>query len=327
VRSFVVLTMSASLVTAAGAALAQDPARAYPERPIRIVMPYPPGGNTDILARTVGPRMTETWGRSVVIDPRGGGNGVIASEIVARSAPDGHTVFLASTRELAVNPALLPKLPYDADRDFAPVTQGTISPILACAHPSFGPKTVKELIEFARANPKMLSYATPGVATSMHLSGELFNVLVGAKSVHVPYKGGGPSVLSVVAGQEVKFGYLGMGPAIPHVRAGRLRALAITSARRNEQLPEVPTMIESGLKDFDTSIWFAFFVPAATPKAIVTKLNAELNRVLRLKEVNDFLLTTGVDVAPGTPQELARTVKEDAAKYGKVIRAANVQPE
>ncbi len=315
----------ASLVFASGAIGAASPA--YPDKPIRMVMPYPPGGNTDILARTVGQRLTESWGKPIVVDARGGGNGMIATEIVANAAPDGYTVFIGSTREMSVIPVLTPKIPYDVERDFAPVTQGTITPILLAAHPSFPAKTVKEVIDYAKANPGVLSYGTPGIGTSMHLSGELLNMLAGVKTVHVAYKGGGPSTLAVMSGQEVKFGYLGMGPAIPHVKAGRLRPLAITIPNRSALLPDVPTMMELGYKDFDTSIWFAFFVPAKTPKPIIAKLIAELNRILKSKETNDFLLSTGVEVAPGTPEELMRTVRNDAARYGKIIKTANIQPE
>ncbi|MEK6593943.1 MAG: tripartite tricarboxylate transporter substrate binding protein [Pseudomonadota bacterium] len=321
----------AKVVLCAGSAFAQDggpqaAAKAYPERPIRMVLPYPPGGNTDILARAVAQRMTESWGKTVVIDPRGGASGVIASEIVARSNADGYTVFVGSTREISVNPILLDKVPYDVDKDFAPVTQGTISPILAAAHPTFAPKSIKEVIALAKANPKALSYASPGIGTSQHLTGELFNLKAGVKSLHVAYKGGGPSVLAVMSG-EVKYGYLGMGPAIPHVKAGRLKALALTTAKRSDLLPDVPTMQESGLKDFETSIWFAFFVPAKTPKAVIAKLNAELVRILKSKEVNDFLVSTGVEVAPGTPGELAATIRQDAAKYREIIKVAGVRPE
>lgn len=315
----------AGLVLSAGAAGAASPV--YPDKPIRMVMPYPPGGNTDILARAVGVRLTESWGKAVVVDARGGGNGVIATEIVANAAPDGYTVFIGSTREMSVIPVLTPKIGYNVERDFEPVTQGTITPILIVAHPSFPAKTMKEVVDYAKANPGVLSYGTPGVGTSMHLSGELLNMLAGLKTVHIAYKGGGPSTLAVLSGQEVKFGYLGMGPAIPHVTSGRLRPLALTVSKRSALLPDVPTMMELGYKDFDTSIWFAFFVPAKTPKPIIARLNAELNRILKSKQTNDFLLSTGVEVAPGTPEELASTVRDDATRYARIIKAANIQPE
>ena len=236
-----------------------------------------------------------------------------------------YTIFVGSTREMSVIPILTPDVSYNVQRDFAPVTQGTITPILLAGHPSFPAKSVKDVVDYAKANPGALLYGTPGVGTSMHLSGELLNMLAGVKTVHVAYKGGGPAVLAVIAGQEVKFGYVGMGPAIPHVKSGRLRPLALTTATRSPLLPEVPTMMESGYPDFDTSIWFAFFVPAKTPKHIIAKLNTELNRILRSKEVNDFLISTGVNVAPGTPEELARDVKNDALRYGKIIKAANIK--
>ncbi len=321
----VLAAVYAGLVWSTGAVGAASPV--YPDKAIRMVMPYPPGGNTDILARAVGVRLTESWGKAVVVDARGGGNGVIAAEIVANAAPDGYTVFIGSTREISVIPVLQPKISYNVERDFAPVTQGTITPILIVAHPSFPAKTMKDVVDYAKANPGVLSYGTPGIGTSMHLSGELLNMLAGLKTVHVAYKGGGPSTLAVLSGQEVKFGYLGMGPAIPHVTAGRLRPLALTVSKRSALLPDVPTMMELGYKDFDTSIWFAFFVPAKTPKPIIAQLNAELNRILKSKQTNDFLLSTGVEVAPGTPEELARTVRDDATRYARIIKAANIQPE
>ena len=315
----------AVLFVAAGVAGAATPA--YPDKPIRMLLPYPPGGNTDILARSVAQRMTESWDKPVVVDARGGGNGIIATEIAARSAPDGYTIFVGSTREMSVIPILTPDVPYNVQRDFAPITQGTITPILLAAHPSLAVKTVKDVVDYAKANPGALLYGTPGVGTSMHLSGELLNMLAGVKTVHIAYKGGGPAVLAVIAGQEVKFGYVGMGPAIPHVKSGRQRPLVLTTATRSPLLPEVPTMMESGYPDFDTSIWFAFFAPAKTPKHIIAKLNTELNRILRTREVNDFLISTGVNVAPGTPEELARDVKNDAVRYGKIIKAANIKGE
>jgi tripartite-type tricarboxylate transporter receptor subunit TctC len=299
----------------------------YPDKPIRLIVPYAPGGNTDILARALGVRMTESWGKPVVVDNRGSASGIVAAEIAARAAADGYTVFVGSTREMSVNPFLFRKLPYDPLKDFAAVTQGTISPILLAAHPTLPAKSMQELIALARADAKGLAYASPGIGTPMHLSGELLNMLTGLKTVHVAYNGGGPATTALLSGQEVKFGYVGMGPAIPHVKAGRLRPLAISIAKRSALLPEVPTMVELGYKEFDTSIWFAFFVPAATPKPVVAKLNAEIVRILKVKEMHDFLVNTGVEVAPSTPEELARFVREDAAKYGKVIKAAHIQPE
>jgi tripartite-type tricarboxylate transporter receptor subunit TctC len=317
------MAMAMAIAAPDGALAAES---AFPDRPLRLIVPYPPGGNTDILARAVAHRMTESLGKQVVVDNRGGGNGIIASEISARASPDGHTIFVGSTRELSINPALMRSLPYDANRDFAPVSQGTITAILLCVHSSLPVRSVKELIAHARSDPKF-AYGTPGVGTAMHLSGELLNIAAKLNMVHVPYKGGGPSVAAVVAGQEVKFGYLGMGPAMPHVKAGKIRPIAITLGKRSALLPEIPTMREMGYKEFETSMWFGFFVPAKTPKPVVDKLNSEVVRILTTKEVNDYLVNTGVDVAPSTPAELARFVREDAARYAKIIREAKIEPQ
>lgn len=290
-----------------------------------MLVPFAPGGNTDILARAVSPKMNESWGKAVVVDNRPGGAGVIATEIVATAAPDGHTILIGSTGEVAVNPSLFQKLPYDVNRDFAPVTLGTISPLLLVKHPSFPPRTVKELIEYARAKPSAYAYASVGVGSPMHLSGELFKITTKTAITHVPYKGGAPATAALLGGQETQFGFVGMGPVLPHVKAGRLQALAISTAKRSPLVPEVATLQEQGVKDFDTSIWFAFFVPAKTPKAVVGKLNAELVRILRLADVNQFLTNTGVEIAPGSPAELARFVKSETEKYRRIIKISGTR--
>ncbi len=302
-------------------------AQTYPSKPIRLIVPYAPGGNTDILARAVAQRITDNWNTPVIVDNRGSANGVAAADISAKSAPDGYTVFVGSTREMSVNPHLIKNLPYHPVKDFAPITQGTITPILLAVHPSLPVKSVKELIGYGKANAATFSFGSPGSGTSMHLSGELLNMMAGLKAVHVPYKGGGPVTVAVLAGQEIKFGFLGMGPAIPHVRSGRVRPIALTVEKRVALLPEVPTMIESGFKDFNTNIWFSFFAPTGTPNAIIGKLNTEIKRILDSKEVNDFLLNTGVVIEPGTPAELARIMKEDSLKYEKIIKTANIKAQ
>jgi tripartite-type tricarboxylate transporter receptor subunit TctC len=314
------------LTLAAAAAITQPAwAQEFPARPIRMLVPFAPGGNTDILARAVSPRMNESWGKAVVVDNRPGGAGVIATEIVAKATPDGHTILIASTGEVAVNPSLFRKLPYDVNRDFAPVTLGTISPLLLVKHPSFPPRTVKELIEHASAKPRAYAYASVGVGSPMHLSGELFKMATNTDITHVPYKGGAPATAALLGGQEAQFGFVGMGPVLPHVKAGRLHALAISTAKRSLLVPDVATLQEQGVKDFDTSIWFAFFVPAKTPKAVVGKLNAELVRILRLAEVNQYLTNTGVEIAPGSPAELARFVKSETEKYRRIIKVSGTR--
>lgn len=310
-----------ALLFVASAASAQE----FPSRPIRLLVAFAPGGNTDILARAAGQRMSDHWGKPVVVDNRPGGAGVIAAEIVAKATPDGHTVLVGSTGEISVNSSLFKKLPYNVERDFAPVSLGTISPLLVVAHPSFAPKTIKELIDLAKAKPRSLSYASVGVASPMHLSGELFKMVSGIDVVHVPYKGGAPAAVALIGGQEVHFGFVGMGPILPHVKAGRVKALAISTAKRATLLPEVPTMQEQGVKDFDTSIWFAFFVPAKTPKSVIGKLNAEIVRILNLPDAKDYLINTGVEIAPSTPEALRRFVRSEESKYGKIIKTAGIK--
>lgn len=314
VTGIVLLAMTAS-------ASAQE----FPTRPLRLLVPFAPGGNTDILARAVGPKLTETWGRPVVVDNRPGGAGMIACETVARATPDGHTLLIGSTGELAVNPSLFRKLPYDVPRDFTPITLGTISALLLVKHPSLPSRSVKELIDAAKAKPRSIAYASVGVGSPQHLSGELFKVLTQTDLVHVPYKGGAPATAALLGGQEAHLGFVGMGPILPTVKAGRLHALAISTAKRSPLLAQVPTLQEEGVKDFDTTIWFAFVAPAKTPKTVIDALNRELVRALKLPDVNQFLVATGVEVAPGSPAELARFIRSETDKYRKVIKTAGIE--
>jgi len=314
-----------ALLLVAGSAWGQGAAQ-FPDKPLRLVVTFAPGGNSDILARAVGPKLTEAWGKSVVVDNRSGGGGVIATEIVAKSAPDGYTILVGSTGELSINPGLFQKLPYDVERDFAPVTLGTVSPLLFIAHPSFPGKTIKELVELAKAKPGSISYASIGIGSPMHLAGELLKQTAGINLTHVPYKGGAPATAAVL-GNEVPVGFAGIGPAIPHVRAGRARAIGVSTVKRATALPEVPTFAEQGLAGFDMSIWFAFVVPRATPRDVVTKLNGELTRVLRTPDTIERLTATGVDVVPTTPAALGEFIRAESVKYKKVIDAAGIKPE
>ena len=297
----------------------------FPSKPMRFLVPFAPGGNTDILARAVSVKTAEHWGKPVVVDNRPGGAGVVACELVARSNPDGHTILVGSTGELAVNPSLFKSLPYDVARDFAPLSLGTVSPLLLVKHPSFAPRSVKELIEYAKAHPRKVAYASVGVGSPMHLSGELFKMVTATDLVHVPYKGGAPATAALLGGQEAQVGFVGMGPVLPHVQSGKLHALAISTAQRAQQVPKVPTLQEEGVRDFDTSIWFAFLAPAKTPKATIEKLNRELVRVLTLPDVQQYLVKTGVEVKPGTPAELARFVKSETGKYRKIIEVSGTR--
>jgi tripartite-type tricarboxylate transporter receptor subunit TctC len=302
----------------------QVQAQSFPDRPLRLIVPYPPGGNTDILARTVSQRLTESLGKPVVVDNRGGGNGVIASEISARSSPDGHTVFVGSTRELSINPAMMRSLPYDAVKDFAPVSQGTITAILLGVHPSLPVKSIKELVAHAKSDPKGMAYGTPGIGTAMHLSGELLNMAAGINTVHVAYKGGGPAVAAVLAGQEVKFGYMGMGPVIPHIKSGKIRPLALTMGKRSALLPDVPTMQESGVADFEVNSWYGVCAPAGVPEALLDKLNADVHAAMRVPEVEHRLTELGMPPAPTTREEFDTFMRAEIARWAQVITDAKI---
>ncbi len=319
--------LTAAVFSAAALSPSVTFAQEFPSRPLRLLVPFAPGGNTDILARAVAPKLAEKWGRAVVVDNRPGGAGVVACETVARATPDGHTLLVGSTGEVAVNPTLIRKLPYDVVRDFTPISLGTISPLLLVKHPSLAAKTVKELIEYAKARPRAVAYASVGIGSPQHLSGELFKFATGTDLVHVPYKGGGPATAALLGGQETQTGFVGMGPILPHVKAGRLQALAISTAKRSALLPQVPTLQEEGVRDFDTTIWFAFFAPAKTPKATIDALNMEIVRVLMLPEVNQFLVSTGVEVSPGSPAALSAFVRSETEKYRKVMKIAGIEPQ
>ncbi len=304
---------------------AKGSGQVFPEKPIRMIVPLAPGGNADIVARTVAQRMSDHWGKPVVVDNRPGGSGVIAAQIVAKSGADGHTMLIAGPAQVVINPAVFRKLPYDADKDFAPVTLGIVSAMLLVAHPSFPPKTAKELVDLAKAKPRAYSYASVGVASPQHLAGELFKMTTGTEIVHVPYKGGGPATAALLGGQEAQFGFVGMGPALPHVQAGRLKVLGLTTTKRSPAVPDVPTLHEQGVTDFDVSTWSAFYVTAGTRRSIIARLNDEIVRVLNLAEVRNHLTKAGLEVTPSTPDELANFVKAETAKYRRIIRVSGTK--
>jgi tripartite-type tricarboxylate transporter receptor subunit TctC len=296
----------------------------YPSKQTRIVVPFPAGGSTDLLARLMGQKMSEAWGKPVVVDNRPGGSGSIAAEFVARSAPDGHTIFLGTSGDMSVNPSLMRKLGYDAEKDFDPVGQLALSPLVVTTHPSLPIRSVKELLDTARAKPGSLSYLSVGEGSAAHLAGEMFKKATATDIVHVPYKGGAPQVAAMLAGLEPQFGFVVMGTAMPHLQAGKLRALALTTGRRARLLPDVPTLAELGLPGFDIGNWFASFVPVGTPKEIVAFLNAENARILRLPDVAARMSDLGFETTLSSPEELARHLASEIAKYRKVIADAGI---
>ncbi|MCC6534203.1 MAG: tripartite tricarboxylate transporter substrate binding protein [Burkholderiales bacterium] len=297
----------------------------YPGKPIRIVVPWPPGGGTDIFARTIGQKVAESIGQQVIVDNRPGATGNIGAQAVAKAPPDGYTLLLA-TITLATSPSLYKSLGYDPLRDLEPITLIAGVPHLLVVHPSLPAKSVKDLIALAKARPGELNYASAGNGSPFHLAAELFNLLAGVKMNHVPYKGGGPAVVDVIGGQ-VQVTFANLLAVLPHVQAGKLRALGLTSGSRSNAAPQLPTIAEGGLKGYDFTSWFGMLAPAGTPKDIVHKLNDEIVKALKSAEVAARLTRDGADIVAGTPQEFGRYLKAETAKWAKVIAEAGIRAE
>jgi tripartite-type tricarboxylate transporter receptor subunit TctC len=294
----------------------------YPQKAIRVVVGYPAGGATDITARLVAQKLTESFGQPVVVENRPGAGGVISFDAVAKSAPDGYTLLLAPS-EFALLPHLR-KMPFDAEKDLAPVSLAAVTPLILVVHPSLPVTTVKELVAYARTRPGQLSFASSGSGSIQHLAGEMLKTTMNIEMVHVPYKGAGQVMADLVGGQVPMF-FSGMPPAMPYVQSGRLRALAVTTAKRSAAAPDVPTMEEAGVAGFDIFNWFAFFVPAGTPPDVVAKLNAEINRALKQQDVKEKLANVGADAVGTSPEELARFVRAESAKFANLIKISGAK--
>lgn len=316
--------VAAILVLAAACAAVQAADGAYPVKPIRVVVPFAPGGATDILVRTVAQRLSEQLGQSLVIDNRGGGGGAIGATLAARAAPDGYTFMATTSGVVVVNQSLYRKLAYDPIADFVPVTIIASLPNMLVVNPSFAAGSVKDLIALARAKPGALTYASGGNGTSNHLAGELLKFLAGVNLTHVPYKGGGPAVLATMSG-EVSMLFATMPSAIPQVKAGKLKALATTSSKRLLVLPELATVAESGYLGFQSTAWVGLLAPAGTPKAIVEQINAAVLKVMALPETRERMAGFGAEITTSTPDEFAAHIRSEMAKLGKVIRDANIK--
>jgi tripartite-type tricarboxylate transporter receptor subunit TctC len=309
------------LALVVGSAQAQQ----YPARPVRIVVPSAPGGGTDITARILAPKLSEQLGQQFVVENRAGAGTMIGGEVVARAAPDGYTLLMGIST-LAINPATYKKVPYDALRDFAPISHVVSLPNVLVTHPSLPVKTVKELIAFSRARPGELYYASAGVGTSPHLSTELFLLMGGIKMVHVPYKGSGPGIVDIVAG-HVSVMTPSILSGLPHIKSGRLRGLGVTSAKRAGGVPDIPTIAEAGLPGYEAVQWFGLLAPAATPREIVSRLHTETVRALQSAEVKNRLSADGADPVGSTPEEFAAFLRSETAKWAKVVKQAGIQPE
>jgi tripartite-type tricarboxylate transporter receptor subunit TctC len=296
----------------------------YPARPIRFVIGFAPGGASDTMVRIIGARLSESVRQPVVIDNRPGAGGNIAAEIVARSQPDGYTLLLGNNGILAVNVSLYSKIGFDPVKDFAPIVLVASQPNILVVHPAVPAKTVKELIAFAKSKPGQLNYASPGAGTTGHLAAELFKRMAGVDMVIVPFKGGGPSVASVLGGQT-QFTFATALSVQPHMKAGRVRALAVTTGQRSPNFPDLPTVAEAGVPGFDAITWHGVVVPARTPQTVIKRLNSEFNKILQVPETRERLTTLGSDIIGGEPKQLAEYVRVEIPKWAKVIKESGAR--
>ncbi|MDB5862431.1 MAG: hypothetical protein JWO70_237 [Betaproteobacteria bacterium] len=301
-------------------------AQAYPSKPIRLIVPFPPGGGVDFIGRIVGQKLTERLGQQVQIDNRAGANGIVGLEALKSAPPDGYTIAAASAGPLAVNPFIYAKLPHDTIRDFTHIANMVNFPLLLVAHPSLPVKNIKELVALARARPGQVSYSSPGSGNSAHLAAELFNSMAKTRILHVPYKGTAPAVVAVLSG-EAQLTYSSIPSILPHVRSGRVRALGIGNAERIPSLPDFPTIAESGLPGFEAYAWGGMIGPAHMPAPIVQRLSREINEVLRQKDVADRMLAEGTVPTPSSPEEFTAYIRAELKKWGDVVKMAGIRAE
>ena len=299
-------------------------AQTYPSKPIRLVVGYAAGGGTDTLARMLGVKLEASWGKPVIVENRTGASGILATEMVKQSAPDGYTLIVGGSSAMTINPTLIAKLSYDPLKDFIPVTNLAQYPLLILVNPSLPVRSVRELIAYAKANPGKLDYASPN--TMGQLTMELFNQMAGTKLAHVPYKGGAPSIVATLSG-ETQLVIVDTSPAIPHIKSGRLIGLATTSSRRLTALPEMPTVAESGLPGYDIATWFGLFAPAGVPGEIITKLNAEAGRIVNLPDFREKLVALGGEPAAGTSEEFIAQIRRETARYAAIVKSGNIKAE
>jgi tripartite-type tricarboxylate transporter receptor subunit TctC len=318
VKTLVLWLIGAAMATPA---LAQN----YPVRPVRVIVPVATGGGTDFLARAVCRELSERMGRQFVVDNRAGAGGAIGGDTVAKATPDGYTLIMGYTASHGINPALQ-KLPYDPVRDFTPISQVASATNMLVVHPSVPVKTVKELIAYAKAKPGQLRYASAGTGTAPHMSGELFDLMAGTKMIHVPYKGAGPALIDVLAG-HVELTFTSLPAGLPHVKAGKVRPIAVTSLKRATLMPDLPTISESGLKGFDTDQWYGLLGPAKLPQPIVTKLHTETVAALKDEDLRKQIISQGFEIVGSTPEQFRAFIQSEVKKWAELVKKAGIKAE
>jgi tripartite-type tricarboxylate transporter receptor subunit TctC len=320
-----IMKITKILIAVAAATLAQSAIAAqWPERPIRLLVGFAPGGGTDATARAIAPKLTELLGQQIIVDNRPGATGNIATDITAKSNPDGYTILMGTIAALAINPSLYAKLPFDPIKDLEPVTRAVDSTNVLVLHPSVPAKSVKELIALAKA--KSLNCGSSGVGGAGHLALELFNLQTGVKMTHVPYKGGGPAMIDLLGG-NIQLIFATAASAVSHIKSGKIRALAVTTLKRSPLVPDLPTVAETGLKGFEAINWYGVLVPAKTPRAIIVRLNKDISTALMTPDIKELLFKQGLDAAPESPEAFGAYIKSELAKWAKVIKAAGLKAE
>ena len=321
-KRLIVIALATTTLVQSGGAVAQE----YPVRPIRMIVPFPPSGPNDVLGRIFAQRVGELLGQSIVIDNRSGAGGTMGTDLAAKASADGYTLLFSGTASLSINPSLQKQLPYDPIKDFAPISLVGTAPSVMVIHPGLPVKNVTELIGLAKYKPDQLNFASGGIGGAPHLAGELFKSMAGIRMTHVPYKGASPALTALIAG-EVQIYFGGISSILPLMGSGKVRAIAVTSARPTPLLPGVPTLTSSGLPGYEISNWYAVVAPAATPKAIVARLNEKFVKVIAEPNVAARLADLGIDPAPSTPQELGTYIRAEITKWAKVIAGAGIKPE
>jgi tripartite-type tricarboxylate transporter receptor subunit TctC len=316
------IKLLALLLLVPGAVFAQT----YPVKPVTFIVPFSPGGGTDITARTLAAKLTAIWGKSVVVENRAGAGGILGADAVAKAKPDGYTLLIANVGTQSINPTLYPRLPYDPDRAFAPISLVCELPFVLMASPKFAPGSVQELVALARAKPDQVTYASSGLGGSPHLTAELFQILTGTKLTHVPYKGGGPAMVDLMAG-HVDLLFASVLEGSGHIKAGKLKGLAVTHAKRNQALPEVPTIAEAGVKGGESGSWIALLAPAGTALDVIDKVSKDVKDAVTAADVREKLIAQGAVPQAGTPAELQALIDADRARYGKIIRDKGLKAE